>query len=201
MTTIIGGDVALADTGLAIWRDGAMSVRTVHTPSGQPPEARWAYIGEQLWPLIAQDPGATFVTIEGVFASAKTAGNSLKLAMLQGSLRLGLWYRKVPFAVVDNAAVKLYATGYGRATKTEMITAAVDRLKLSYRPDEHQADALWLAAMTLDHFGKPICDMTETGVKAMQGTTWPDFPAMPVDRKSTRLNSSHQSVSRMPSSA
>jgi Holliday junction resolvasome RuvABC endonuclease subunit len=179
MTTIVGGDVALAATGLAVWRDGEMSVRTIYTPSSAPPEARWAHIGEKLWAINAADPGQTFVTLEGVFASPKAVGNSLKLAMLQGAIRQGLWYRRIPFAVVDNTAVKLYATGYGRATKLEMITAAVDRLKLSYRPDEHQADGLWLLAMTLDHFAKPICDMTETGVKAMAGTKWPDFAAMP----------------------
>ena len=180
MTTIVGGDVALADSGLAVWRDGEISVRTIHTPSHDKPEARWAHIGEQLWPIIAADPGATFVTLEGVFVNHKVPGTSLQLGYLHGAIRQGLWYRKVPFTIIDNPAVKLYATGAGRATKMEMITAAVDRLKLSYRPDSHQADALWLLAMTLDHFGKPICDMTEAGQKAMLGTTWPEFPAMPA---------------------
>ena len=40
-----------------------------------------------------------------------------------------------------------------------------------------------------------------TGATGPQGDVGPTGAAGPTDRKSTRLNSSHQSVSRMPSSA
>jgi Holliday junction resolvasome RuvABC endonuclease subunit len=180
MTTIIGIDGALAETGLAVWRNGDFSVRTVFTAPGGPVEARWAHIGAQLWPIVCQEPDHTLVTLEGVFIGAKVAGTALSLAMLHGTLRMGLHYRRIPFAVVDVQAVKQYATGAGRATKPEMIAAAVDRLKLKFRPDEHQADALWLVSMALDHYGRPLCDMTEAGVKALGRTVWPDFPAMEV---------------------
>ena len=43
----------------------------------------------------------------------------------------------------------------------------------------------------------------EPGQEPEQGQTGPDSPSVPYleDRKSTRLNSSHEFVSRMPSSA
>lgn len=173
MTTILTVDGAIAETGVTIWRDGEISVRTIHTrPHHGPLEARMAAIGEQLWPVVGPD---TLVVLEGVFASAKLAGTSLDLAMLAGTLRLGLWYRKVPFAIVDNMAVKMYATGYGKATKREMI-AATSRMRLKFEPgDEHQADALWLMAMTLDHYGAPMCDTFEAGRKALARIEWPSF--------------------------
>jgi Holliday junction resolvasome RuvABC endonuclease subunit len=177
MTTIIGLDGALAASGLAVWRDGEVSVRTIYTASAWTPEARWAHIGEQLWPIIAKEPQDTLVALEGVFAG-KVATITISLAMVQAAIRLGLHYRGIPFVVIDNQAVKMYATSAGRATKKEMIAAAVDRLKLKFLPDEHQADALWLVAMTTDHYGKPMCDMTQAGVKAMERQEWPKWRAL-----------------------
>lgn len=173
MTTIVTLDGALAETGVALWRNEAISVRTIHTRHHDGPvEARWAAIGEQIWPVLGPE---TLVVLEGVFVSAKLAGASMDLAMLHGTLRLGLWYRKIPFAIVDPMAVKMYATGYGRATKREMI-AATSRMRLGFAlGDEHQADALWLLAMTLDHYGAPMCDTFEAGRKALARIAWPDF--------------------------
>jgi Holliday junction resolvasome RuvABC endonuclease subunit len=172
MTQIIGVDGALADTGLAVWCDGAIAVRTIHTSPTTPLEDRWATIGGALWHIVTDD---TIVALEGVFSGAKMAGTALGLAMLHGTLRLGLHYRQVPFVVIDNQAVKQYATGYGRATKREMI-AACSRLRLGFEPgDDHQADALWLVAMTLDHYGAPMCAASEAGRQALARATWPTF--------------------------
>lgn len=172
MTTIITLDAALAATGIVVWRDGDLSVRTVKTQPHQPIEARWAHIGEQVWPIVGPE---TLVVLEAVFSSTKIPGAGLELAMLAGTLRLGLWYRKIPFTTIDNTAVKQYATGFGKATKREMI-AACSRMRLKFNVgDEHQADALWIMAMTLDHYGAPMCDTFEAGRKALPRTDWPDF--------------------------
>lgn len=169
MSTIIGVDGALANTGIAVWRNGYMTVRTIHTSPG-PPEPRWRHIGAHLWQLVDDD---TLVVLEGVFVGAKVAGTALELAMLHGTLRMGLHYRQVPFAVVDNMAVKQYATGYGRSSKSEMI-AATSRMRLPFTPgDDHQADALWLVAMALDHYKAPLCDTSAAGRKALARTPWP----------------------------
>lgn len=175
MTTIIGVDGALADTGLAIWCDGAFAVRTLHTAPGGPPEPRWAAIGAALWPMATRDPGNTLVVLEGVFVGAKMAGTAIELAMLHGTLRMGLHYRQIPFAVVDVMAVKQYAMGVGRASKREMV-AATSRLRLGFNvADDHQADALWLVAMALDQYGAPLCDTSNAGRRAVGRTVWPAF--------------------------
>lgn len=172
MTTIIGVDGALADTGLAVWRDGQINVRTIHTHPGGPPEPRWAHIGAQLWPIVGPD---TLVVLEGVFSGAKMAGTALALAMLHSTLRLGLHYRRVPFAIVDPIGLKQYAVGVGKASDREMI-AATSRLRLKFAVgDDHQADALFLVAAALDHYGQPMCDTFPAGRKAMQRIVWPEF--------------------------
>jgi len=172
MTTIIFVDGALAATGLAIWRDDQISVRTIYTAAHAPPEERWAHIGAQLWPIVGED---TLVGLEGVFSGAKMAGTGLQLAMLHGTLRMGLHYRAIPFLVIDPQAIKQYAVGVGNATKREMI-AATSRMRLKFNVgDEHQADALWGLAMTLDHYGAPLCDTSPAGRKAMARTVWPTW--------------------------
>ena len=58
-----------------------------------------------------------------------------------------------------------------------------------------------------DDFGLPeragLLDLARTYLDA-QARLWPELvgtAAVPIDRKSTRLNSSHEWISRMPSSA
>jgi Holliday junction resolvasome RuvABC endonuclease subunit len=175
MTTIIGVDGALAKTGLAVWRDGLINVRTIHTAAGGPPEPRWATIGEQIWPIIAEDPHSTLILLEAVFAGAKMLGTALDLAMLHGTLRLGMHYRKVPFAIIDAQAIKQYAVGVGKASPREMI-AATSRLRLKFHVgDDHQADGLFEVAMALDHYGAPMCDTFPAGRKALERVVWPKF--------------------------
>lgn len=170
MTTIIGLDGALAHSGLAIKRGPTMSVRTIHTHPHDPPEARWAHIGAQLWPIVGED---TLVMLEGVFAGAKTIGTALDLAMVHGTLRMGLHYRAIPFAIVDPIALKQYAVGSGKASKQEMI-AATARLQLGFTvADDHQAEGCWLVAMACDHYGMPMCDTSPAGRAALKRIKWP----------------------------
>lgn len=174
MTTIIGVDGALANTGLAVWRDGLISVRTIHTPPG-PPEPRWRYILSQLHPLLTDIDSPTLVVLEAVFVGAKVAGTALDLAMLHGCIRLAVALREIPLVVVDCQAVKQYACGIGRATPREMI-AATSRLRLGFNiEDDHQADALFMVAMALHHYDAPMCDTFPAGHKAMARTKWPRF--------------------------
>ena len=82
------------------------------------------------------------------------------------------------------AAQKLESANHGEPVHDEMLFIVV-----------HQAYELWFKQIiweidsVLDIFGKDHVDETDMGT------------AIARDRKSTRLNSSHSSVSRMPSSA
>lgn len=171
MTTIIGVDAALANTGIAIWRDGLMSVTTIHTAPGMP-EERWQYIGDRVWAMARKDPD-TIVALEAVFVGAKMMGTALELAYLHAVLRMGLFRLDVPVVVVDAMAVKQYAVGVGRATPREMI-AATSRLRLGFEVgDDHQADAAFLVALALDHYGMPMCQTSAAGRKALDRQSWP----------------------------
>lgn len=173
MTTIIGIDGALAATGLAVWRDGRVAVRTIHTSPELPHEERWRHIGSQIWPAIQE--GQTLAVIEGVFAGTKVLRTALDLAMVQATIRVGLHRRGVPFAIVDPQAPKQYACGVGRASKAEMV-AATSRLRLAFHVgDDHQADALWEVAMAADWYGQPMCDTSDAGRKALARINWPKW--------------------------
>lgn len=173
MTTIIGIDAALANTGIAVWHDGLISVQTIHTMPGMP-EERWQAIGDRVWAIARKDPD-TIVALEAVFVGAKMMGTALELAYLHAVLRMGLFRLGVPVVVVDAMGVKQYAVGVGKATPREMI-AATSRLRLPFHVgDDHQADAAFMVAMVLDHYEQPICDTFPAGRKALARPVWPTF--------------------------
>lgn len=172
MTTIVGIDGALANTGLAVWRDDRVSTRTIRTFPGRPAEERWRLIASQIWPAIE---GRCLCVIEGVFSGDRVPRTALDLAMVHAVIRLGLHVRGVPCVVVDPQAIKQYAIGSGKAGKQEMVDATA-RIGLGWKVgDDHQADALWMVAMALDRYGSPICDTSAAGRKALQRINWPQF--------------------------
>lgn len=175
MTAILGIDGALASSGLLHWQDGKFNAATVHTDPMLSAEGRWSQVITNVTRRVRLDP-ETLVILEGVFVGGKSlAGTALELAYLHGALRARLYDIGVPFVVVNNQAIKLYATGHGRATKAEMIGETA-RLGLKFNVgDDHQADALWMVAMTLHHYGLPLCTTSDAGLKALRGIDWPDW--------------------------
>lgn len=173
MTTIVGIDGALASTGLAVWRDGRISVRTIRTFPGRPAEERWRLIGAQIWPAL--EAARCLTLLESVYAGEKVPRTALDLAMVHAVIRLGLHVRGVPCVLVDPQAIKQYAVGSGRAGKQEMVDATA-RIGLGWKVgDDHQADALWLVAMALDHYGSPLCSASDAGREALRRLAWPHF--------------------------
>ena len=57
---------------------------------------------------------------------------------------------------------------------------------------------IWLSGST---YKFKLCDSTNTEIWTVDNIAAPSTALSPVDRKSTRLNSSHTDISRMPSSA
>lgn len=55
------------------------------------------------------------------------------LGEVGGAVKLELWNARVPFRVYDVQAVKIFATGAGNATKTQMIDAVRDRWGQDWR--------------------------------------------------------------------
>jgi crossover junction endodeoxyribonuclease RuvC len=95
--------------------------------------------------------------------------------------RSGVWWmvvnvllgRGTPVVEVTPSSLKLYATGKGNAGKPQLLEAAVRRLPhIEHYGDDNRVDALWLAAMGLDHLGLPLCDMPVTHRKALDKVRW-----------------------------
>ena len=60
--------------------------------------------------------------------------------------------RHIPYREVYPSSLKKHATGSGRASKGEMVSAARRQFALLFAPDDNEADALMLLAMALDGF-------------------------------------------------
>ena len=170
VTTVVGLDGALSHSGLAVWRDGRITMRTIHTSPHEAAEVRWRRICGQIWPALSSH---CLVVLEAVFRGAK-GRTALDLAMIHGVIRNGLHARGIPFAIADNTHIKQYATGTGSAAKQAMEDSA--RMRLGLRPgDDHQADAAWMVAMALHRYGAPMCDTTKTQADVLGRITWPQW--------------------------
>lgn len=159
VTTILGIDPAIRATGIARWRDGRLSTQTVIPTVSWPDERAFRFIGAHVWPLIETSARA-FVVLEAPFVG-RNGATALRLAGLSYHLRIGLWSRQIPFAVVSPAALKKFATGSGGSGKSEVITAAnltfngvgtdLNPWKPLADDPQHEADALWAMTLGLYH--------------------------------------------------
>jgi Holliday junction resolvasome RuvABC endonuclease subunit len=97
-----------------------------------------------------------------------------RLAEISGAVRLACWRAGVPVALVNVMHLKIYATGSGGATKSQMATSAQARAGLVF-PTEDECDAWWLRAMGLDAVGQPVIDLPKLHRGALAKVTWPEM--------------------------
>lgn len=120
--------------------------------------------------------------IEGsAFSRNKQTGHE-ELAALRLMVRKELWWLGIPFAIVPPSTLKLYVTGYGKATKTQMVKALGERygLDLKHVKAAHgkydMADAFALAAMGLHRCGSPLPSEGPPPVmKSLLAVPWPEI--------------------------
>lgn len=169
---VVGLDLSLTSTGMS---DG-QSIQAVQTSSAQSTEGRldhiWAACMDYtLSPSEWADGGphgtrADLVVIEGIAFGAKGSAKD-RLAGLHWIIRTGLWRRDIPFTIITPTELKLYTTGKGTASKTEMVAALATRhgLDLSMHKVTHgkydMADAYALAAMGYHWFHQPLTARAE----------------------------------------
>lgn len=171
MTTIIGLDLSLASTGMVTWRDGRFFVTTIVTRSGDEPEHRHHNIINRVLSMV---DGPTLVVMEGRITPGEDAiQTAMDLAELRGVVHYGLHVRKVPRVDVHPSTLKVYATGNGRASKQDMVLAARGRLgKHLHVTNDDEADAAWLTAVALAHYGRPLCALPAKNLKAVARPKW-----------------------------
>ncbi len=171
---ILGIDLSLTSTGLAIWRDRKLELDTIHTPDLRGKQ-RWAAICGRIWGLVgegAKEGGGPLVVLEGPVLAANSGVDTVfDMAGLRGVLEYSLWSWATVSMVVPPSNLKKYATGNGRASKEEVVKH-VDRWVQRYEhvpePDDNdQADALVLTAMALDQYDSPLVDVPQLNRSAL----------------------------------
>lgn len=177
MTTVIGGDLALAQTGLAIWRDGEVCLRTVKTSKdlGDKP-VRWSIICREVRREVR--PRSLFIG-EGIYHRSGFGAVGLDLAAVRATVLMQMYAMSVPYAILTPQNAKLLATGRGNAKKADMVAAARTILRLDPQTED-EADAAWLMAAGLTRFPAGRMWLAERGVDLdspwSTGVTWPTLP-------------------------
>ncbi|MFE7395161.1 hypothetical protein [Streptomyces sp. NPDC057557] len=128
---------------------------------------------------------ADLVVLEGAaFSRALQRGHD-ELAALRWLVRIDLWRRKIPFAVVPPDNRTIYATGKARwkgetprQVKGRVRDAVAERYGVecagAARYDE--ADAYVLVTMGRAWLGHPLAEVPPTHARALAGVLWPDQP-------------------------
>lgn len=165
---VIGLDLSLTSTGLS---DG-QSAHAIQTAAGEPLEARldrlvrgvvsFALSPTQWTDAQPQGTVADLAVIEAPAWSKASGVGHEELSALRVMVRHRLWRLDIPYALVPPTTLKLYTTGFGRATKHEMTASlygrhGLDLQRVMVKDGRYdQADAYALAAMGYDHLGQPL---------------------------------------------
>lgn len=189
MTLIIGGlDLSLSSTGIA-----RIDLADRVTTFAYKPRSRgYQRLTDITAVVLSELKDCDVIGIEGLITHAK--GSSLTdIAGLWWHVTLEMWGAGFIFVPISPSTLKGYATGNGLSDKFKMHAAAMTRLgAVVDGPD--QADALWAAAATADHYGQPLAQMPQAQRawlhrnavkgrrKGLPVVDWPDLPAEWRDR-------------------
>lgn len=160
---IVGLDLSISATGVAE-ADG--SLRTIKTKVRGPEMLDWMQTE-----ILSITESVDLVAMEGYSFGSK--GRSVfNIGELGGVIRLGFYRAGMPYVEIPPTNLKKYATGKGNSAKDEVLVQSVHRLEILPR-DNNQADAAWLRAMALDHYGHPLCVMPKINRQALETVQWP----------------------------
>jgi Holliday junction resolvasome RuvABC endonuclease subunit len=167
---IIGIDLSLTRTGIAMV-DGCESVKT-HLAG----MARLKHIRDEV--LAACGARTRLAVVEGYSMGGQrgSAGNGQRLGELGGVVRLALYELGVHVVDVPPASLKKFAVGdraQGDRDKDAMLIAAVQQLPWDVSNND-EADAAWLMAMGLYHYGLGSVGEAKFRDEAVAKVAWPD---------------------------
>lgn len=173
---VVGLDVSLTATGVArVDTDsGHVRVRTLSSGSRRG-HARLEWIRQE---ILEELRGADFAGIEG-FAFMARSANADEIYGLGHLVRHAVWLRRVPYAIVPPASLKLYVTGDGNSDKTPLWRELAKSFSHVDVGDDNQADALGIATMVLRHEGHPVDAHRLRWPHALEKCHWPDHDGEP----------------------
>ena len=159
---VVGLDLSLTSTGMS---DGQFH-RVTQTSPDDPLEYRMDRITRRAREFANGDgvgSRAGLAVIEaGAFSRGSQSAAAEYLSALRFMVRRELWLMGIPFAMVTPTSLKLYTTGYGKATKLQMVEAVKARYGLDLtgvmvKDGRYDiADAMVLAAMGHAWIGQPL---------------------------------------------
>ncbi len=152
----LGVDQSLCSTGVALIReDGLRFSSRVIISRNLRDGARLDFIRRGVLATLAQatEPVAHACIEGGSFGSTH---RGFDLGAIFGVLLAELYVAKIPTTIVPPAVLKKYTTGYGLASKIDMVNAVNTLMKLNFKEtDDNEADACALAQVARALFLKP----------------------------------------------
>lgn len=162
---VLGLDLSLRRTG---WACGPMT--GVIIPGKLDGMQRLKFVRSA---VLRMTPGITMVAVEG-YSFGSRDSHAHALGELGGVVRLALSELQLPYADIPPTCVKKFATGKGNAPKDAVFGEAIRRL--GYKgADNNEADALWLHAMAMEHYGTPVIDVPAEHKKGLLKIQWPEL--------------------------
>lgn len=143
MPSVLGLDLSLTSTGVVVWDGTVVGFANPKTkaPDNQSDQKRIDTIVQEVVATItAYDP--TDIWIEN-HAFGASVGGDTRPHEVSGVIKYVLWKRARDFRLVSPLTVKKFATGYGKASKEDMLVAA--RVIWPECPNHDLADALHIA--------------------------------------------------------
>jgi hypothetical protein len=178
---VLGVDQSLTSTGLALVLASGIHTRTIESSPDEGlmgTRRRIRYIVGRSLRFIGEHvdlDGSVQVlsVIEApLIPHGHQAGQILERAWLFGMLvdQLAIWG---PIAQVRSATRAKYATGNGKAEKSEVLAAMRAEHPAAQIPNDDVADALALAAMGARRLGAPIDGASKARTAAVAVVAWP----------------------------
>ena len=148
---VLGIDGSLAASGVCL-PDG--STYTIHTGTSKRGDARYVELRVALIYYLRRQPVDLAVVEQPIVYQSGEV--TIILGMVHGIIREVLAEFEIPRALVNIKTLKIFATGNGSASKTDMVTAAnVNRERTTaLMDDDNQADAWWLRQVGLYRLGQ-----------------------------------------------
>lgn len=168
MTTplVIGLDLSLTCTGVAGvgWSD------TIRTKTRG--DERLHYLTTTIGSFIKE---ADLVVMEGPSFGHALQGGKEELAGIRILVRNYCYRHRIPYAVIPPTSLKLYAAGYGKASKGEVRSAVADRYghETEGTGRYDKADAYACMAAGMHWLGYPLADVPPRNAAALDGCAWP----------------------------
>lgn len=172
---VLGVDQSLTATGLARVLDGKIETRVVKSDA---PKGVWATreaVRFHVGMTMKFAPARCLSVIEAPIIPRHGSGLALERAWLFGLLFDQLILRG-PVATVHPSTRALYATGNGKADKTDVVAAMKAAFPNVTVADDNAADGLALLGMGARWLGDPVDgQITSKQAKAMRSAHWPDM--------------------------